>query len=276
MSSPAETVFDSVFCFESYGVPVAVESNSPAILSLAEETVRKALLGKLEVCGVGTARHYFRIEEHDNGDCSIFQDGQRMVTDRPDGKFFRFLNSLVRILVAEFSETFIFVHSGVVVWKNKAILIPGDSFSGKTSLVAALIREGAVYYSDEYAVLDSAGRVHPFPRDLSIRNDSGTITETDVRPTDLGAAVGSIPANVGAVWFTKYDPGVCLFVPERQTVGNAIVEMINYTIPIRRNAALAMDVLRKTLDNCLAIKCRRGDVKEFVPFFLDFVDNTVI
>lgn len=276
MSSPTETVFDSVFCFESYGVPVAVESNSPAMLSQAEETIRKALLGKLDSCRSDDVMHSFRIEEHENGNCSIFQDGQRMVTDRPNGKFFRFLDSLVRILVAEFSDSFVFVHSGVVVWNGKAVLIPGDSFSGKTSLVAELIRAGAVYYSDEYAVFDTDGRVHPFPRRLSIRNDSGTITETDVDPIELGGKVGDGPAEVRAVWFTKYDRGIHSFVPERQTVGNAIVEMINYTIPIRRTPTLAIDVLRKSLDNCLAIKCRRGEAKEFVPFFLDFIDNTVI
>jgi hypothetical protein len=30
--------------------------------------------------------------------------------------------------------------------------------------VAELVRAGATYYSDEFAVLDSRGRVHPFPR----------------------------------------------------------------------------------------------------------------
>lgn len=276
MSFPAEKVFDSIFSFRSYGVAVRVESNSPSLLALSEETVRTALLGKLEPCSTAETEHSFTIQEHNNGECSIFQDGKRMVTDRPDRKFFRFLNSLVRILVAEFSETFVFVHSGVVVWQGKAILIPGDSFSGKTSLVAELIRSGAVYYSDEYAVLDSEGLVHPFPRKLSLRNDSGSIFETDVHPDDLGAVVGSRPAAVGTVWFTKYDRGVRDFEPERQTVGTAVVDTINYTIPIRRNPSYAFEVLKRSLEKSLAIKCPRGDAAEFVPFFLEFVDNTVI
>ena len=276
MSSPAEKVFDYLFCFEAYGVPILIESNSTVILSLAEESARKALLGKLEPICADDAKHVFRFEEHNNGECSIFQDGQLMVTDQPNAKFFRFFDSLVRILVAEFSEKWVFIHSGVVGWKDKAILIPGDSFAGKTCLVASLIRAGCTYFSDEYAVLDGNGSVHTFPRKLTMRNDSGTITETDVDPTEFGGAVSDRSARIGAVWFTKFDPGVRYFRPERQTTGNAVVDMIKYTIPIRRNPAYAMEVLRKSLEKSLAIKCLRGDASKFVPFFLEFIDNTVI
>ena len=57
----------------------------------------------------------------------------------------------------------VFVHAGVVGWKGHAIVIPGRSRSGKTTLVAELVKAGAEYYSDEFAVLDAEGRVHPFP-----------------------------------------------------------------------------------------------------------------
>lgn len=276
MSSPAEKVFDNVFCFESYGVSVSLESNSAAILDTAKETAQKALLQNLEPCESGGTSHVFRLEQNDNGDCSIYQDGQRMVTGPPDVKFFRFFDSLVRILVAEFCRSFVFVHSGVVAWNGKAILIPANSFSGKTTLVAELIRSGAVYYSDEYAILDRDGRAHPFPRKLSLRNSVGTITETDIDPSEYGAAVGDQAVQIGTVLFTKYEPGIQFWAPELQSAGNAIVEMINYTIPIRRNPVFSLEVLRKSLEGSVSIKCPRGDVSEFVPFLLDFVDNTVI
>ena len=276
MSFPAEKVFDNVFCFESYGVAVLLESNSPTILAAAEETARKALLQNLRICSPAEAEHVFQLEQNTDGDCSIYQDGQRMVTGPPDWKLFRFFDSLVRILVAEFCRSFVFIHSGVVAWKGKAILIPADSFSGKTSLVAGLIRSGAVYYSDEYAVLDAEGHVHPFPRNLSLRNSTGTIVEKDIDPVALGVAVGGRPVPIGTVLFTKYEPAAGSCVPEFKSTGNAVVEMISYTIPIRRNPAFAMEVLRKSLERSVAVKCLRGDVSEFVPFFLDFVDNTVI
>ena len=74
----------------------------------------------------------------------------------------------LQLLVADNARRRIFVHAGVVGWKNQAVVIPGMSFSGKTTLVTKLIQAGAKYYSDEYAVIDEHGLVHPFPRPLGI------------------------------------------------------------------------------------------------------------
>jgi hypothetical protein len=58
------------------------------------------------------------------------------------------------------------IHAGVVEVDGRAILLPGTSGSGKTTLVAALVAHGARYLSDEYALLDDRGWVHPYPRPL--------------------------------------------------------------------------------------------------------------
>ena len=64
--------------------------------------------------------------------------------------------------VARRSPRLLFVHAGVVGWRGLAIVIPGRGSTGKSTLVAELVRRGAVYYSDAFAVLDEAGRVHPY------------------------------------------------------------------------------------------------------------------
>src|SRR6266550_220612 len=61
--------------------------------------------------------------------------------------------SNVHLHVAEMARHRVFVHAGVVGWKGKAIVIPGRSFSGKSTMVSELVKAGATYYSDEYAVL---------------------------------------------------------------------------------------------------------------------------
>ena len=63
------------------------------------------------------------------------------------------------------------MHAGVVGWRGRAILIPGRSGTGKTSLVAALVDRGAVYYSDDYAPIDADGRVRSYARAPSVRRD---------------------------------------------------------------------------------------------------------
>ena len=72
--------------------------------------------------------------------------------------------------VAEFSTPHLMMHAGVVAWKGKAIVLPGTSHAGKTTLVTALVEAGATYYSDEYAVLDAKGHVSPYARRLSLRD----------------------------------------------------------------------------------------------------------
>ncbi len=58
------------------------------------------------------------------------------------------LESYIRITVAEFAVGKVFIHAGVVAIDEKALILPAKSFHGKTTLVAELVRAGAVYYSD--------------------------------------------------------------------------------------------------------------------------------
>lgn len=53
------------------------------------------------------------------------------------------LETDVERFVAEAARGYAFVHAGVVAWDDRAVVIPGSSHSGKTTLVAALVRAGA-------------------------------------------------------------------------------------------------------------------------------------
>ena len=63
-----------------------------------------------------------------------------------------------RHTVAVLSPQRVFIHAGVVGWSVHAIVMPGRTFTGESTLVEALVRRGAEYFSDEYAVLDRKGR----------------------------------------------------------------------------------------------------------------------
>ncbi|MBI4819193.1 MAG: 2OG-Fe(II) oxygenase [Deltaproteobacteria bacterium] len=77
---------------------------------------------------------------------------------------FHLRNCIDHAVATRCEPNWLFVHSGVVAWHGQIILIPGRSRTGKSQLVLELVRRGARYYSDEYAVLDSKGLVHPYPR----------------------------------------------------------------------------------------------------------------
>src|SRR5512144_1671386 len=105
------------------------------------------------------------------------------------------LDARLRAHIALQAPDHIFVHAGVVGYAGRAIVIPGLSFSGKTTLVTELVRVGATYYSDEFAVLDDAGLVHPYPKPLSIR--SGGISQVDHAVEAIGGTAGVEPLPIG-------------------------------------------------------------------------------
>ena len=51
-----------------------------------------------------------------------------------------------------------FIHAACVGYRGTAILIPGQGNSGKSTLAAALVRAGALYYTDDYAPIDGGMR----------------------------------------------------------------------------------------------------------------------
>src|SRR5262249_55900586 len=112
----------------------------------------------------------------------------------------------VQLHVAEMAPERVFVHAGVVGYRGRGILLPGRSFAGKSTLVRELVRAGAQYYSDEYAVLDSAGGVHPYARSLAIRNERGPgVTKHPV--SALGARMAGGPIPVGLVVMSEFRSG---------------------------------------------------------------------
>lgn len=97
------------------------------------------------------------------------------------------------------------MHAGVVAWGGNALALPGASHAGKSSLVAELLRCGATYYSDEYAVLDAAGFVHPYPRPLLLRN--GSPQQSPVPAEECGGQTAIGPARLRWILGVQYRAG---------------------------------------------------------------------
>ena len=118
------------------------------------------------------------------------------------------LDSQMRLSIAANATDWLFVYAGVVALNDRALLVPGQTFTGKTMLVQALVQAGATYYSDEYAVLDDAGRVHPYPRPLSIRSSDGSpARQRRAGPAGTFASPDE-RATTAAVVITRYRAGV--------------------------------------------------------------------
>ena len=172
----------------------------------------------------------------------------------------------LQLLIAEFARKRIFVHAGVVGLKNQAVVIPGLSLSGKTTLVSKLVEAGAKYYSDEYAVLDEHGRVHPFARPLGVRRPNELET-TRIDVASLGGVAGSRPLPVRLVISTKFQPGAT-WRPRQLTRGRGVLELLANTVSARSQTRLAFSTLPRAIESAEVLKGVRGEADEIVEKIL--------
>jgi hypothetical protein len=175
-------------------------------------------------------------------------------------------HSQLQLLVAEHSPHGVFVHAGVVQWKQRALVIPGTSFSGKTTLVLELLRRGASYLSDEYAVFDREGQVHPYHRPLQVRLPEGGANRID--PQSMGFQLASGPLPLGWVVATHYQRG-CRWEPHPISPAKAVLAMFAHTVSARRDPRRALSWLSLAARGAWSTEGPRGGAKAAARHILD-------
>jgi hypothetical protein len=165
----------------------------------------------------------------------------------------------LEVFLAVRARTHAVVHAGVVGWQERAIVIPGGSFSGTTTLVEALIRQGAEYYSDEYAVIDPQGLVSPFPRPLSIRQSAHLCQPYTAE--ELGAVTGHAPLPVGCIVVTAYQPGRT-WQPRQLTPGEAVLALLSNSAAARYQPGFLLKTFGAAVRGAVGLAGPRGDATE--------------
>lgn len=241
----------------SFGVRFELAADSDQLLA---EMLACAPLGT-EVCGTSSDALQFTLRNARGSSGFRLAVDDEMVAE--DAELQPVLEQLARDLmvhVANHAPDRVFVHAGVVGWQGSALVLPGPSFAGKTTLVAELVRAGAIYYSDEYAVLDEQGRVHPYPRNLQMRQ-IGRCEQTGVAAEELGGSAGGTALPVSRVVFTEYrEAGQ--WKPEPVSAGMAVLEMLRHAIPVQRTPARVMATLAKMMETATSVRSERGEASE--------------
>ena len=162
------------------------------------------------------------------------------------------------------------IHAGAVLIEGRALLLPGSSHAGKSSLVAELLRRGASHFSDEYALIDSEGLTHSYPRPLLVRK--GDPRQTLVLPEELNAQFADQPAPVG--WILALD-----YVPGRQweihqlSQGEAVMLLLRNTPHEMAKSPEMVDFFLCVADKALCFEGTRGEAAEAATRVLDLVRN---
>ncbi len=172
----------------------------------------------------------------------------------------------LELWIAEHARERVFVHAGCVSIDGRAIVIPGRSMTGKSSLTAALVRAGAAYFSDEYAVLDRHGLVRPYPRPLSLRPADGTSTEP-VTPEEMGGKSGRGPVRLGLVAFLRYDVAAG-WHPESLTRAQTVLRLLDNTVVARTRPRAAFAAIERATDGTAGLAGTRGDADDSAALLL--------
>jgi hypothetical protein len=166
----------------------------------------------------------------------------------------------LELWIAECARNRVFVHAGCVAVDGQAIVLPGRSMSGKSSLTAALVRAGADYYSDEYAVFDNRGLVRPYPRRLAIRPYDGAAPRR-VPVEELGGRSGRGPAKVKLIAVLRFDPGAG-WQPRPLTRGPAVLRLLDNTVATRSRPRAVLSALEGATHDARALEGTRGDADD--------------
>lgn len=162
----------------------------------------------------------------------------------------------------------LFVHAGVVGWQGGAIVIPGPSRCGKSTLVAALVDAGATYFSDEYAVFDARGRVHPYCKPLSLRTTGGDTRPRTIPPQALGT-VGTTPLPVRLIVDAEYRPG-SRWRPRSRTAAQGMLALLANTVVARSHPDVALATLHRVVAGATVLRGRRGEAPDMIDHLLQY------
>jgi thiol-disulfide isomerase/thioredoxin len=167
--------------------------------------------------------------------------------------------------VAQTAPEHVFVRAGTAAFHGRAIIVAGESFSGKTTMVSALVTAGAAYYSDDYAVFDNHGLLQAYPKPGIARDSTGQRSNSSRAPHRLGAPTGDEPIRLGLVLCTRYRPGV-EWAPVRLTPAQALVELMPHTFRPAVHAAQTLMTLGAAFDApVIGLKGDRGDATALAP-----------
>lgn len=239
--------------FASHGARLGVRVDAPAVLDRVAEHLppgwRPALAGALDalysvsVAPAGSDRSH-----------RLFLDGESLAhSDRLDHLLAR-LESQLHFHVATHARRHLFVHAGALTWRGRGLLIPGRSMAGKSELTAALVEAGATYYSDEYAVLDDRGWLHPYAKPLALRRDGTAKLRVECPPGRTGGG----PVPVGAVVLARYVAGAS-WRPRPVTPGQAMAALLDNTVLARARPGAAMPTLARAASGAVALEGDRGE-----------------
>jgi hypothetical protein len=158
------------------GFDWSILTNDPALVDRITYLYEPCLVGQQD-----GPRHVFILRSHTSSETpsvSLYRDGRAIVRRAPAG------------LAIEEAQNQLLLHAAAAERDGRVVLLAGPEGSGKSTLVAALVRSGLRYVTDETVAVELPGvTIAPYPKPIAL--DRGSLESLG----DLSAAVPSTLAT---------------------------------------------------------------------------------
>ena len=271
--------------FKILNLPIRVESNSPQFLQ-----------------DVSSVFHYFKVTEsnpdvNNSASFCVSIDQTSTITlenniiyRSPNYRYIlEYLEYRIYTMLIDRFNDYYLIHAGVVARDDKAILLPGSSGGGKTTLIAGLLKNGFRYLTDEIGIIDPHTlRVYPFPKSLNMKIGSLSLFDNFepemevIKKNEISIkekihhvfvnkdSVQAIdePVDVGDIVFVQYNPD------EKSTLApvsrvNAIFKLAKCSFNHYRFKKEGIDILDNLVRGCQCYQLRFAQIGEAVGLLKD-------
>jgi hypothetical protein len=203
----------------------------------------------------------------------LYRDQTRIARSRNLDVVRRAFGRDLSILIGGHARRRVFVHAGVVGFPNGAVMVPGNSLSGKTTLTRALVEAGGTYYSDEFAVLDPRGRVFPWAEPLSIRSAGAREPGEQRTAESLGFTCGRRSLPIRLVALTWHEAGG-RFRPATLGPGPATLGVLEHTLSARRRPRASLQAITVGLAGARVLRGPRGEAAETAKLIVKLLERS--
>lgn len=174
-----------------------------------------------------------------------------------------YVESRLESLASTQSPRFAFLHAGGVEIDGRAILLPGRSCAGKSSLVAAFVKAGARYFSDDLVPIDARLRAHPFPRPIGIRPArGGAATRTSLKALGLEPAKRARP--IALIWCGSFDSLAAASTFTPQSAAQAFAALLAHAPGAQVRPEVIVPILAGVARTVPVFVGVRGEAREMV------------
>lgn len=165
----------------------------------------------------------------------------------------------IEVQVAAHCREKVFLHAAMVDWNGTAILLPGRTYSGKSTLAWELVKAGATYLGDEFVLVDGRGGVRAYPTPLTLRGARPRLRMSEA--TDKGA----VRRRPSVILITRFRAG-SEWKPVRVTPGEAALRLLPHAVSARTDPARTLQTVTRLIRRVPVFTSNRPDARSAVEW----------